>query len=236
MTATPAASRVFRGARTKDPGEIVGYVTPEAVNLYDEPGARWYSASHADFAIGRRHHENNIVVGFVVSLGPGGETPAGSETFAAAATAARFKIRPPIQKLHAEATGRRGATRSGDLRGLARGAVCETRPREELDAYARRLRDAVARTSAKPQATRGGSAAALAAQLGYAARFDRAARKRFPSASEMCDTLRLHLLALEEDARAPVDGMTSGLRWLYLFNDRMPTVSALMGKTGGVVA
>jgi hypothetical protein len=45
----------------------------------------------------------------------------------------------------------------------------------------------------------------------------------------MCDTLRLHLLALEEDARAPADGMTSGLRWLYLFNDRAPSVAALMG-------
>jgi hypothetical protein len=48
----------------------------------------------------------------------------------------------------------------------------------------------------------------------------------------MCDALRLHLLALEENARAPANGMTSGLRWLYLFNDRPPTVSALMGKTG----
>jgi len=250
--ATPAAARVFRGARSKDPDEIVGYVTPEAVSLYDEAGARWYSASHADFAIGRRHRENDIVVGFVVSLGPAGD--ASGESFAAAAAEARFKVRPPVQKLRAEAAGRAAAKR-GDVRSLARGAVCETRPREELEAYARRLREAVARTGAKPQATRGGdgcgcgcgcggdggesaapahggSASALAARLDYAAKFDRAARKRFPSAGEMCDALRLHLLALEEDARAPANGMTSGLRWLYLFNDRPPTVSALMGKTG----
>lgn len=236
--ATPAASRVFRGARTKDPDDLVGYVTPEAVSLYDEAGARWYSASHADFAIGRRHRENDIVVGFVVSLGPAGD--ASGESFAAAAAEARFKVRPPVQKLRAEAASRATAKR-GDVRSLARGAVCETRPREELEAYARRLRDAVALTGAKPQATRGGcdcgaahggSASALAARLDYAAKFDRAARKRFPSAGEMCDALRLHLLALEEDARAPVNGMSSGLRWLYLFNDRPPTVSALMGKTG----
>ena len=74
------------------------------------------------------------------------------------------------------------------------------------------------------------------ARLDYAAKFDRAAQKRFPSAGEMCDALRLHLLALEENARAPANGMTSGLRWLYLFNDRPPTVSALMGKPGNDAA
>lgn len=229
--ATPAARRVFRGGRSKDPDDLIGYVTPEAVSLYDPAGARWYNASHADFGIGRRHRENNVVVGFIASLGPAG---ASGEAFTAAAAAARFKLRPPIQKLRAEAAGRRGlaAGPKGDIRSLARGAVCETRPREELEAYLRRLRDEVTRAGVRPQATRGGSAKTLVARLDYAAKFDRAAQKRFPSAGEMCDALRLHLLALEENARAPANGMTSGLRWLYLFNDRPPTVSALMGKTG----
>ena len=231
--ASPAAQRVFRGGRSKEPDDLVGYVTPEAVSLYDPAGARWYNASHADFGVGRRHRENDVVVGFIASLGPAlGPAGTGGEAFAAAAAAARFKLRPPIQKLRAEAAGRRGeAGPKGDIRSLARGAVCETRPREELEAYLRRLRDIVARAGVRPQMTRGGSAKSLMARLDYAAKFDRAAQKRFPSAGEMCDALRLHLLALEEDARAPANGMTSGLRWLYLFNDRPPTVSALMGKT-----
>jgi hypothetical protein len=233
--ASPAAQRVFRGGRSKDPDDLIGYVTPEAVSLYDSTGARWYNASHADFGVGRRHRENDVVVGFIASLGPAG---ASGEAFTAAAAAARFKLRPPIQKLRAEAAGRRGlaAGPKGDIRSLARGAVCETRPREELEAYLRRLRDEVARTGVRPQATRGGSAKTLVARLDYAAKFDRAAQKRFPSAGEMCDALRLHLLALEENARAPANGMASGLRWLYLFNDRPPTVSALMGKPGNDAA
>jgi hypothetical protein len=229
--ATPAARRVFRGGRSNDPDDLIGYITPEAVSLYDPAGARWYNASHTDFGIGRRHRENNVVVGFTASIGPAG---ASGEAFTAAAAVARFKLRPPIQKLRAEAAGRRGlaAGPKGDIRSLARGAVCETRPREELEVYLRSLRDEVARAGVRPQATRGGSAKTLVARLDYAAKFDRAAQKRFPSAGEMCDALRLHLLALEENARAPANGMTSGLRWLYLFNDRPPTVSALMGTTG----
>jgi hypothetical protein len=233
------ASRVYRGGRSADPNRLVGYMTPEAVSLYDEAGARWYNASHSDFGIGRRHRENAIVVGLAVSVGPVSET--GTETFVAAAAGARFKVRPPIQKLRADAAGRNSASAArGDVRGLARGAVCETRPREELEAYTRRLREAVVRAGATPQATRGGcgvcgtarggSAMALTARLDYAAKYDRAARKRFPSAGEMCDTLRLHLLALEEDARAPTDGMNSGLRWIYLFCDKPPSVAALMGQ------
>jgi hypothetical protein len=72
----------------------------------------------------------------------------------------------------------------------------------------------------------------LSANLSYAAAFDRAARKRFPSAAELCGAIRLHLLALEEHARAPSSGMSEGLRWLYIFPDRPPTISALMGRAG----
>ena len=69
----------------------------------------------------------------------------------------------------------------------------------------------------------------LAARLGYAAEFDRALQERLPNASDLCTVVRLHLLALEEDARAPAGGMATGLRWLYLFNDRPPSVAALVG-------
>jgi len=192
--------------------------------MYDENNAQWYNASRADFDLGRRHHENDIVVGFVVSLGP--SESASGETFAAASAEARFKLRPPVQNLRAEAVDR-AAVKQGDIRNLARGAVCETRPREELMVYVRRLREAAGHTGVTWE---GGSANALAAQLDFAAKYDRAARKRFPSAGDLCGALRLYLLALEESARAPATGMASGLRWLYLFNDRPPTVAALVDK------
>jgi hypothetical protein len=119
---------------------------------------------------------------------------------------------------------------SNDIRNLVRGAVCETRPRQELDLYIRSLRKIVAQKGATPYFKKGGSANAFVAKLDYATIFDRAAVKRFPSSSEMCDTIKLHLLALEENARAPADGNLNGIRWLYLFNDQPPTISAIIGK------
>jgi hypothetical protein len=62
--------------------------------------------------------------------------------------------------------------------------------------------------------------------MGFAAKFDRAAAKRFPSAGELCDAIRLHLLELEERARAAPDGMARGARWVYLFADRAPNVAS----------
>ena len=278
---SPAVARVFRGSAARDPDALIGYVTPDAVALYDDapPAPGWYSASHADFGIGRRHRENDIVVGFVVSVGEAAQPPGAqgdaSSSFAAASAEARFKIRPPLHQLRAAAAAlAKMPGRKTDARSLARGAVCETRPRAELQAYARRLRDAVLRVGAtrllpEPPArvggeepeeepeeeppcgcsewdggspgvgprrgtgnpgTSGGFAPRPPAAIGYAAQHDRAAQKKLPSAPEMCDALRLHLLALEENARAPENGMAEGLRWLYLFNDRPPTISALIGK------
>jgi hypothetical protein len=204
----PAAARAFRGARPGAPNSLVGYVTPEAVSLRDQEG-QWYSAPHADFGIGRRHRENDIVVGFVASLGPAGAPgtrPAG-EDFAAASVAARFKVRPPAGRLRAGRAGR------GDVRSLARGAVCETRPREELGSYVRRLQDALGRGG------RGGGGYAPREPLGRGA-----------PAGDLCRALQLCLLALEEGARAGPAGMANGLRYLYLFNDAPPSVSALMGQ------
>lgn len=218
------ALAVIRGSA--GPETPIGFVTAEAVSLYDNATGQWYSAAHADFGIGRRHRENDIVVGFVAADGSAAASAApATDAFAAESVRARFKLRLPIQKLRAAT---RGDTRA-DGRTLARGAVCETRPREELEAFVRRLRIAVAATSPPP--TVGGARPAFAANLNYAAQFDRAARKRFPSAGELCAAVRLQLLALEEHARAPADGMTNGLRWIYLFSERSPTISALMGRS-----
>jgi hypothetical protein len=295
-----ANSHSHSNSNSHSKNTLVGYATTDAVLLYDAgaTGAevRWRQAPPADFGIGRRHRENDIVVGFVVSD--------------AGTASAKFKLRPPLQRL-------RGASSAKtDNRTIERGAVCETRPREELDGYARRLRAALAAASRPLRAAAdggaaaadggaaaadGGAAAAAASlktrasepraseprasepresepraseprasepraseprasepreseprasepraseprasenywpdvdqieiftDMGFAAKFDRAAAKRFPSAGELCDAIRLHLLELEERARAAPDGMARGARWVYLFADRAPNVAS----------
>ena len=61
--------------------------------------------------------------------------------------------------------------------------------------------------------------------LSFAVRYDRTREKRFPSASELCSAVRLYLLALEEHSRNI--SQQSGLRWLYLFADKPPSVASL---------
>ena len=114
------------------------------------------------------------------------------------------------------------------MRLFVRGAVCETRSKSELHNYLNKLKGAVESVGLEPQKTRGGGgsfASSLRSDLSYAAKYDRSRNKRFPSANEMCDAICLHLLALEENSRSPVSGMTNGIRWMYLFNDEPPTLS-----------
>ena len=113
----------------------------------------------------------------------------------------RFKLRPPLQSGRA----------AQDQRLLERGAVCETRSRAELHKYVGQLRAEASALASGP-----------ASGLSFAN--DRAAAKRYPSTGDMCHTIRSQLLALEEGARGAPGGMASGLRWLYLFSDRPPTM------------
>ena len=222
---------------------LVGYCTSAGtVALYDKAARRWYSAPLADFKYGHRHNENSIVVGFVTALDAG--------------AGARFKLRPSLAQLR---QNHRGA--AIDIRTIVRGAVCDTRPREQLDAQVKRLRAALLReapsrardattklAAARPHLADGEAdvaamraapddwtdAAAIAFTfvdeqwpMSFAARYDRARGKRFPSANELCEAIRLYLLALEEHARNGPNGMMNGVRWLYLFPDRTPSISAL---------
>ncbi len=277
VAAADVPARAFRGARTADPDEAVGFLGVDAATLRDPADGAWYSVPLAELGVGRRHRENDIVVGFVSAGQGGGGGLAG---------AARLKLRPPIQRLR--------VARAGDVRTLARGAVCETRPRDELEAYGRLLRAAAARAGVLPPALGGGcgcgydcgcagassaghggadetsseedgaalgeeddaalgeeafadeegdeafadeafadedgEAGLLGADLGRGAALALAAKMRARSASDMCDAVRLCLLALEAHARATTNGLSDGLRWLYLFHDRPPTVSAIVGR------
>ena len=196
----PAAARAVRGLKGGRDA-IVGYATADAVRLFDPSEKRWFSAPLSEFGYGKRHRENPIVVGFVVGV----ESGAG----------AKFKLRPSLQRLQRSETG------ALDVRTVARGAVCETRPREELDQFARQLRTALA--SAAKNGLRADSAGAVQLRM-QAATQDRSVNKRFPSAAELCDTIRTHLLALEEIARGDI---ANGTRWVYLFSDRPPSIAAL---------
>jgi hypothetical protein len=158
-------------------GAPAGYVTADAVAILGTDGA-WFNASLGDFGIARRADENKIVVGFVVSEG--------AET--------KFKIRPSIAKI----TSSRREGRALDIRTLARGAVCETRPRAELERYVAAL----------------GAEMRRAGQVGD--------EDDHESAASLCVTLRARLLALEAASRAE-----GGIRWLYIFNERAPSVAAL---------
>jgi hypothetical protein len=87
-----------------------------------------------------------------------------------------------------------------DIRSLARGAVCETRKRADQIALARKL-------TQRPRAE--------VDQL---------------STPEICVLIRDQLLAEEEKARGGRDGLERGTRWFYLFNERLPVLTAVLER------
>jgi len=84
-----------------------------------------------------------------------------------------------------------------DIRSLNRGAVCETRKRSDQIALARKL-------TSRPKSD-----------------IERM------STPEICALVRDQLLVEEEKARGGKDGLAKGLRWFYLFNERLPALAAL---------
>lgn len=75
---------------------------------------------------------------------------------------------------------------------LNRGAVCETRGREEQQK--------------------------IADQLGISLNLTKI------SAIKLCLLIRNNLLQKEMEARNQPNGMQDGIRWFYLFNDKMPSL------------
>ena len=128
--AVPAGDRLKKQGIGRN--TLVGYTTTEYVTIYDAAAQRWFNAPLSEFKLGRRHKENDIVVGFVVPIDETGTASAG----------ARFKLRPALQVLQRRHLG---SSKTVDVRTIARGAVCETRPREELDGFVKKLRAALPR-------------------------------------------------------------------------------------------
>ena len=181
-----------------------GYITNDAVMLYD--GVKWNAVSHYEFGIEKKYVENNYVVGFVESE--------------------KFKLRAPIQKLKQENKN------AQDTRSLAKGAVCKTRPRLELEKFVKQLRTVLSSIFPKSDAVFGsgdpagepaGEPASDPAD-DFAIIHDLAARTRFPSAKDLCYSLKNYLLSLEEHSRTE----KTGIKWLYLFNEPLPNLAVLI--------
>lgn len=165
----------------------VGFVTKNAVRIV---AAQKISLPLSQFGVGPRQEENNIAIGYM----EGGSRDASTSS-------GKFKIRDPIQSLGIELTD--------DTRTLARGAVCETRPRDKQLTLAKKLLGVVVKSGRK--VTLNGSAVATRDLAGM-------------SSAELCSVVLDALLTEEAAARTGRDGMITGTRWFYLFNDTRPAI------------
>ncbi len=158
---------------------IAGYVDYASVFIYNFENGTWINLQLSDFRIGSRQNENNIVIGITQDN--------------------KLKIRPPIHVLKKEL--------KGDLRFLSRGAVCDTKGKEELREYFTKLRRELTTT---------GLAESFASRV---------AEKKYPSTTEVCMSIKLSLLKLEEQSRS--ESMNDSVRWLYLFNEKSPSLASI---------
>ncbi len=195
------------GVRAKAPASqhtLRGFAAQNAAMLYEPLERTWAAVPLESQGIGQRQLENEIVVGFVPEAVFGAKR---------GAVGPRLRLRRPIQQIKARVlrpTSTATVPGRADIRTISRGAVCETRPREEL----RRNLGALDRAAASLSAA------------------SKAAPKRVfdpgrATAADLCAAIKLRLLRLEEHARRPPNGMAQGLRWLYLFHDRAPSVLAV---------
>lgn len=192
----PEAASTFKGTlqqlQAMASDTPLGYATPRSIRVLAQTagGSEWQDMAHSAVGFGKRYRENDITVGFTDASLDAAHSTAGPS--AAGSSAAKFKLRPPLHRLR-ERGGR-------DARSLTRGAVCETRPKEEL-------------------------AATLLALL--AARG--AQRPPMRSSHELCQAIKMTLLELELTSRTLPSGMIDGLRYVYLFADRQPSLASAMG-------
>jgi hypothetical protein len=171
-TKVPHAAAMLKGKKGDD---LVGFVRPNQVELPMKNGNSTY-LTRASLGYGPRFDENEIVIGY-------SGVPRGNKQ--------KFKVRKPRQVLQQQ--------KMRDLRSLETGAVCETRPREELLDLLHQL--------GKDKATR---------YMGV------------QTTKTLCDALRIALLEREMKVRQAGDAnrrMLTSKRWFYLFNDPQPTLA-----------
>jgi hypothetical protein len=152
-----------------------GYLRKDAFLRYVK--GKWVESTRVSEGYGPRQTENRVAVGYVEAARKGrGQI--------------KFKIRPPIEVLRSK--------NIRDIRAMTRGAVCETRPREEQ--------------------------VCLATKIGATSR----ARARLLSARALCQAVYLKMLSREEAARnSGPAAMKDAKRWFYLFNDPRPLIKVV---------
>ena len=140
--------------------------------MYDTSTLKWYEISRNLFNIKNRFDENDIVVGYIEKKKNG----------------LKFKVRPPLHTLSIE--------NNDDSRSLLRGAVCETRTREEQIKLVERLK-----------------------------LMNKKTLQQFNS-FEICQLILSNLLNLELKSRSQKNGLATSIRWFYLFNDPLPIIAS----------
>jgi hypothetical protein len=150
----------------------VGFITSKFITMYDTTTLKWYEISRSLFNIRNRFEENDIVVGYIEKKKNG----------------LKFKVRPPLHTL--------SISDDDDSRSLLRGAVCETRTREEQIKLVEKLR-----------------------------LMDKKTLQGFNS-FEICQLILANLLNLELKSRSQKNGLASSIRWFYLFNDPLPAIAS----------
>ena len=150
----------------------VGFVTSKFIMMYDTTTSKWYEISRSIFNVKNRFEENDIVVGYIEKKKNG----------------LKFKVRPPLHTL--------SISSDDDSRSLLRGAVCETRTREEQIKLVDRLK-----------------------------LIDKKTLKSFNS-FEICQLILANLLNLELKSRSQKNGLSTSIRWFYLFNDPLPAIAS----------
>jgi hypothetical protein len=97
--------------------KLIAYLTQDSIVVYNVHESSWYNMSLGDIGISRRTVENEVVVGYVSNQLSNSQI---------GKVEGRYKIRPPVQKMDAI---------QGDNRLIVKGAVCSSRPRDELLSY-----------------------------------------------------------------------------------------------------
>ena len=150
----------------------VGFITSKFIMMYDTSTLKWYEVSRNLFNVKNRFDENDIVVGYIEKKKNG----------------LKFKVRPPLHTLSIGS--------DDDSRSLLRGAVGETRTREEQIKLVERLK-----------------------------LIDKKILNSFNS-FEICQLILVNLLNLELKARSQKNGLSNSIRWFYLFNDPLPVIAS----------
>lgn len=235
--------------------EIAGYVGTDSVYLYNTVKKSWYSLPKPHFNIGKRHEENNFLIGYISSqpfndnIIDDNEYTSALESFAGSNIETKFKIRPSLTEIKNSSVVKK------DMRSVDRGIACESVNRLKSEKYLSKIRAIMLSIKKKggdehDQSSSDDEDGAEAkvkntvddesyifrsedsiVNLSFAAKYDRAVKTRFPSTTDICDALKLHLLAMEEYSRRSKNGMLNSTRWMYLLGDTMPSMAVIFSKS-----